>query len=378
MTGYDMTGYDMTFDFLHFTSFHHFFPSLFFSFSPPSPSLSPFFQDLLAQQHPDAHLDTRVVEAAMRGFNRVGHPDRAMELFSLLQSKRVPVSTGTCIAALRACRDGDFVTDAADIFQAMKQAGVVTTAAYEHMMSIRQRVGDSKGVIALFREMLTCQNDRVEPNRLTYCLLFPACHNWQQLVAAVNEMKRSGLTPSANMYTSLIIACSTMGRADEAMDLFHEMKDALLEPDIVTYTTLISMCSTAHRNTTAIALFEEMKLAGLQPNMKTYSALICAYANARKLEDALEVFSIMRSLDIAPDAIAYNRVIAACGKCRDANEAMRLFGDMKRDGLEPGPDTYATLLATCRAMGQNAEAAALEDEMRDAIYRTVSTLGGAE
>jgi pentatricopeptide repeat protein len=329
--------------------------------------------DLLAEEQPNAALTIGVIEAASKCFRKSGDCRLSIELFYLLQKKGMAVNASTCVNTIEACRSEGLIQEAWHIFEAMKHAEIATTKAYNAMIGMLNALGDANTVISLFREMVVLRKDRIKPCQKTYCLVFPMCKDWQQLVVVVNEMKRSGLDPSAEMYTSLIVACEKLGRYDEAIGLFKEMKEARLEPSTTTFTVLISICSKREQNTHAAALFHEMKEAGLTPSLHTYNALMCANANALQVRDAMDAFRDIRSSGLRPDVVAYNSIMMACTKSGDVDGALRFFRQMKSEGMVPGPDTYRILLPACRNAGnKDREVGVLQNEMRDAIRHTKS------
>ena len=77
-----------------------------------------------------------------------------------------------------------------------------------------------------------------------------------------------------------MMACTGVGRMEEARGLLEDMRQAGFRPDVRAYNILLK----GHARDRGVAslqeLFEDIKRAGLSPSGATYNTMVDAYADA--------------------------------------------------------------------------------------------------
>ena len=77
-----------------------------------------------------------------------------------------------------------------------------------------------------------------------------------------------------------MMACTGVGRMEEARGLLEEMRRAGFRPDVRAYNILLKGHARERGMASLQELFEEIKRAGLSPSGATYNTLVDAYADA--------------------------------------------------------------------------------------------------
>lgn len=87
-----------------------------------------------------------------------------------------------------------------------------------------------------------------------------------------------------------MLACTSVGKVDEAEALLDEMREAGFSPDIRAYNIVLRGHAKAGAAARLPQLLAEIEAAGLTPTARTYNTLIDAYVNAGMLDQVTALY----------------------------------------------------------------------------------------
>merc|ERR1719162_2143049 len=108
-----------------------------------------------------------------------------------------------------------------------------------------------------------------------------------------SEMRRLGVEPDANTYSTVISACDRSAQTGRAARIFSSMKEqgGQCSSNLGAYNAMINACGRGDKTLDdALALLEELQTKGPAPDAVTYSTVMKLSERARRPEDALQVF----------------------------------------------------------------------------------------
>ena len=118
----------------------------------------------------------------------------------------------------------------------------------------------------------------------------------------------AGVKPDVFSYSSLMTACASGGKTEEALDVFKSMQATGVEPDVISYNSLITACANGGKFRQGLEVFECASEAGLAcGNYEMHHTLLeaCQMAGdvlgAQRMEQLIEENQLS---NLAPSASA--------------------------------------------------------------------------
>jgi len=162
-----------------------------------------------------------------------------------------------------------------------------------------------------------------------------------------------GLTPSDQLYTTMIDVLISNGRMDEGLNLFAEMK-ARCDADKVkgqsfsaAYGSVIRGFAQRKECQRAIQCYEEMLEHNVKVSLVVFNTLIDACARVADMEGGARLFQDMITGQVTPDLITYSTLIKGYCLCGDMDQGMQLFMLMRKKGIQPDAVVFNSLLDGC-------------------------------
>ncbi|KAF2301299.1 hypothetical protein GH714_022486 [Hevea brasiliensis] len=221
-----------------------------------------------------------------------------------------------------------------------------TASTYNSMISMLMQEGHYEKVHELYNEM--CNEGSCFPDTITYSALISAFGKLGRddyAMRLFDEMKDSGLHPTAKIYTTLLGIYFKLDKVEKALDLIQEMKNKGCTPTVFTYTEWIKGLGKAGKADDAYSVFLDMLKEGCKPDVVVINNLINILGKVGRLEDARRLFNQMGAWQCKPNAVTYNTVIKALFECKaPASEAVSWFEKMKANGVTPSSFTYSILI----------------------------------
>lgn len=141
------------------------------------------------------------------------------------------------------------------------------------------------------------------------------------------RMKKHGLKPNAQVYTSLINSIANHQSSDFAMEKLYYLRKECIEKQVelndVNYNAMIAAYGRHGRVQEAFVLVDEMRDKKMPMSLNTYNVLFVAAVGQKNggLVLALKLWHMMKQHKIQPDIKTYNLLLRCI---RDTN-----FGDLK-------------------------------------------------
>ncbi|KAJ4832589.1 hypothetical protein Tsubulata_023319 [Turnera subulata] len=208
-----------------------------------------------------------------------------------------------------------------------------------------------------------------------------------------DKMEKEAISPSIELYNSLISGLFKSKKLSEVMKLLGEIYTLGVAPNVVTYEAVIAGWCDEGRLDKAFSAYFEMIEKGFAPNLIICSKIVSCLYRLRRIDEAnmllqkmvdfdlvldQECFNRLQSTDCQkivetldetsesfslPNNVAYNIAIAGLCKSGKVDSARRLFSDLLLRGFSPDNFTYCTLIHGFSASGNVNEAFNIRDEM---------------
>ncbi|KAJ0817542.1 putative tetratricopeptide-like helical domain superfamily [Helianthus annuus] len=147
-------------------------------------------------------------------------------------------------------------------------------------------------------------------------------------------------------YNAIIIGCTRVGEAFEALQLFRNLMCTDLGFDEISLSGAFSACAVIKAYTFGVGLHGLTIKSMLQSNVCVENAMLDMYGKCGALTEARRVFDDMR----IRDAVSWNAIIAAYEQNGNVDETLELLVSMLGSGLEPDEFTFGSVLKACAGL----------------------------
>jgi len=211
--------------------------------------------------------------------------------------------------------------------------------------SIMQKLasrGHSRDAQALLERMWTSEDKTMQPDAVTYSLVFNAYANaktkdpdgaYTLLQAMEERYKKHGdlaIRPNTVVYNTFLLVLANAGDGERAELVLKEMETSPdLRPDAISYGTVLTAWKNASRGDEAEALLWRTP----NPDRTCFSITISALAKEGKAKRAEAIMQHMISQNIQPNTGTYTAVLNAWANAKDDPDA---FENAKRVLQEMG------------------------------------------
>lgn len=189
------------------------------------------------------------------------------------------------------------------------------------MTAIMQKLasrGHSRDAKALLERMWSSSDDKMQPDAVTYSLVFNAYANAQ-------DVDPNGA------YELLQIM----------KERFQKQGNLSSRPNTVVHNSFLSVLANAGDGERAEQVLREMEAENdLRPDAFSYGTVLTAWKNASRGDKAEELLWRIPS----PDRVCFSITIAALAKQGEAKRAEAILRYMVAQNLEPSTDTYTAVL----------------------------------
>ncbi|KAI3879502.1 hypothetical protein MKW92_000879 [Papaver armeniacum] len=201
-----------------------------------------------------------------------------------------------------------------------------------------------------------------------------------------NEMKASDLEGNEDTVGYLIRAYCKNNKLSKADEVLHQFLERRIVPDVTAFTKLISGLSSKGKFHRVCELLRRMIAADRLPTMFTYQEIIHGLCKNKMLREAFRIFEELKVRGYSPNGMMYDMLIYGLCKNDDLSgfvpneyrynvlihgyfgigklrEALTLYKKMCDGGLKVSALSYRTLIRGMSLNGRMCEAIALFDEM---------------
>ncbi|KAJ7959241.1 Pentatricopeptide repeat-containing protein [Quillaja saponaria] len=199
----------------------------------------------------------------------------------------------------------------------------------------------------------------------------------EEAVKVFEKMQKAGRHPDQVSFVTVISACMSLSRLDDACELFTQMPN----PNVVAWNVMISGHAKRGCELAAITFFLNMRKAGIKSSRSTLgsvlsaiaslaapvygllvhaeaikqgldsniyvgSSLINMYGKCEMLHAAKEVFDAIDEKNI----VIWNAMLGGYVQNGYVNQVMELFFNMTRCGTQADEFTYTSILSACACL----------------------------
>merc|ERR1719171_2643392 len=202
----------------------------------------------------------------------------------------------------------------------------------------------------LWRE-LTCDK-KMTPSEQLYSTMIDILVSNGRMDDALRlfeEMKTSSgdkLTGSgfAAAFASVIRGFAQRKECQRALQCYKEMQERNVKISVVVYNTLIDACCRVSDMEGAAQIFQDLVAAQATPDLITYSTLIKGYCLCGDMDQGMQLFMLMRKKGIVPDAVVFNSLLDGCAKRQMRAMCEQVIRDMEEACIKPSNHTVSILV----------------------------------
>lgn len=344
--------------------------------------------------------NAQVFGAWMAVLDRQGDVAGVRRVFDDMKHRQVPPDVIVYNRAIAACVAAGETDEASRLLCQMQAQGVTPDSlSFSPLITAHLKAGDLRTACSLASTM---EAQRLSVPLSVHRALFHACSeqgNAWQAQQQLSMLKRSGLSPDADILESLVRTFTRVGRIDEALSHFKYITRQV-RPHTHSYAVLVAALARRNRldeartlieqlqargerltpamrcaliqfhtqtgdMTTARQVWNDMKREGLAPTAGEASALITAWAHAGDLKGAIACFRAIRERRGPGDVCLHNALINAYNVAGDFRGAEKRFQRMLDRGIAPTQDTYFLMLARHELDGDVVAAWRWWNDMKD-------------
>lgn len=351
-----------------------------------------------------SRMDTRDAmtwTAMISGYEKNGFPDKALEVYALMEVNKVSPDDITIASALAACACLGSLDVGVKLHELAESKGfisyIVVTNAILEMYAKSKRIDKAIEVFKCMHEkdvvswssMIAgfCFNHRnfealyyfrhmladVKPNSVTFIAALAACaatgalRSGKEIHAHVLRcgIEYEGYLPNALI--DLYVKCGQTGYA-WAQFCAHGAKD------VVSWNIMIAGFVAHGHGDTALSFFNQMVKIGECPDEVTFVALLCACSRGGMVSEGWELFhSMTEKYSIVPNLKHYACMVDLLSRAGQLTEAYNFINEMP---ITPDAAVWGALLNGCRIhrhveLGELAAKYVLALEPNDAGYHVL-------
>lgn len=261
--------------------------------------------------------DSRVVFDGMRkrntvtwttviaGYARNGIGAEALNLFRVMQRRKIFANNLTMVSILRACG----------------LLGALTTGKEVHAQILKNCV----------------QSNIYIGSSLVW--LYCRCGDYSAASKVLQDMPLRDVVS----WTAMISGCANLGHEQEALEYLKEMLGEGVDPNPFTYSSALKACAQLEDIRQGKLIHSSINKSPASSNVFVGSALIHMYAKCGYLSEAIRVFDNMPERNL----VSWKAMIMAYAKNGLCREAFKLMYRMQAEGIELDDYVFATVVTEC-------------------------------
>lgn len=284
----------------------------------------------------------------MKGVKHTSCPEDVDNIISLIHRAKVTPDEVLVNCLLDACVRLRNIPRLTQVLEQFKSTGVVPSLHACAMLI--KAYGHSRrldNAWALWRELTI--DRKVTPSEEVFSSMVDAClanGDLENAVTVFREMKHvlSEFSRGAAVFSQLVKACVQRKQVKLAVEIYKETRDASFICSKVTYNTLIDALVRQGDMDGASAIFKDMSLKAVTPDLISYSTLIKGHCARGDLEQGLQLLGLMQRRSISPDAIVFNSILDGCAHKQMRTLTETVLADMESAGIAPSNFTLSILV----------------------------------
>ncbi|KAF5749699.1 pentatricopeptide repeat-containing protein [Tripterygium wilfordii] len=289
-------------------------------------SVKQVFSDI---HDPDFYSWTTLLSACVKH----GDVGFACELFDKIPKRDVAIWN----AMITGCMENGHEDIGVGLFREMHRLGVIHDN-YSYASVLSECFVDLIDFGRQVHSLVIKTGSFVRPSVVNALLtMYFNCHNVVDAYTAFDEAVN--YVYDQITYNVMIDGLVSLGRAEEAFELFIEMLETYMKPTDLTFVSLMSSCLDASVGYQVHALSVKM---GFEAYTSVGNAMITMYSNFADLRAAYTVFGSLE----AKDLVSWNTMISSYAQMNLGRSAILAYAEMQRIGIEPDEFTFGSLLTS--------------------------------
>merc|ERR1719335_163984 len=261
------------------------------------------FQDL-KREFPEKNANSHIYSLLIKGFAQRKEMRRALQLYSEMRERDIPLSLVTFNTLIDACA----------------------------------RVGDMPQASQLFSSMCT---SGIEPDLITYSTIIKGyCvqGDLEKGLQLFSIMQKKGIRPDAILFNSILDGCAKRQMRSLTETVLNDMEMAGIAPSNVTLSILIKLYGRCRDLDQAFRIIEEYPVKydfTVNPHVKTCLMSACIANN--NLDKAKEIYKQMCTDGVVVDAKTNETLVNGCLKQGDMKGAVEIIDEVLASSIRPIP-----------------------------------------
>lgn len=247
--------------------------------------------------------------ALITGFAKSGDSEKALELFSKMNSFMMKPSEFTLVGVLNACSDIGAVGEGKQVH------GYLVKLGFESQIYIMTAMVD----------------------------MYAKCGCVTDARKGFDYLQE----PDIVLWTSMIGGYVQNGQNEDALVLYCKMQIGSIFPNELTMATVLKACSSLAALEQGKQIHANVVKYGFSLEIPVGSALSVMYAKCGSVNEGNLVFRRMPTRDV----ISWNSMMSGLSQNGYGNEALELFEEMMSQGTKPDYVTFVNVLSACSHMG---------------------------
>lgn len=239
------------------------------------------------------------------GYARNGVGTEAINLFRVMQRRKIFANNLTMVSILRACG----------------LLGALTTGKEVHAQILKNYV----------------QSNLYIGSSLVW--LYCRCGDYSAASKVLQDMPLRDVVS----WTAMISGCANLGHEHEALEYLKEMLGEGIDPNPFTYSSVLKACAQLEDIKQGKLIHSSINKNPASSNVFVGSALIHMYAKCGYLSEAIRVFDNMPERNL----VSWKAMIIAFAKNGRCREALKLMYRMRAEGIELDDYVFATVVTEC-------------------------------
>lgn len=269
------------------------------------------------------------------------------------------------------CSSNQDIDRMVQIFELMQSFGVgVSSITFCTLIKAFGQSGKLNQCHDVWSQMLAAE---IVPTVITYGCYIDACVRNKATVAALkvfHSMSDHSIKPNAVVYTSLIRGLASAGQPAQAFAMYRHMRAAGVEPTSVTFNSVLDMVARKLSDPAVLQeVLDDMKIApsatsnepwtkpagrGSKTDTTAYCILINASCKTGQLNNAIMIFRQLRDEGITFDQGTFNVLLLMCAKAGRQAVVEEIFSEMCKLGMTP-TNSATTIVLKMFSRGKDLE-----------------------
>nr|CAD1832651.1 unnamed protein product [Ananas comosus var. bracteatus] len=254
--------------------------------------------------------------AMITGYAQNGNSDKALLLFSQMQSEDIRPSEFTFVGVLNAC------SDAMALLEGRQAHCYLLKLGFELQVYVKSALVDMYAKCSNVVEARKGFDQLLEEDVVLWTTMIAGhVQNGQheEALTLYGRMEKEGILPNNLTIVSVLRACSGLAALEQGKQMHAHALKRMPQRDVVDWNSIISGFSQNGRGSVALDIFEEMKRDGAEPDHITFINLLCACSHMGLVERGWFYFSqgLYRISSIDHGTCLWRIVLGACRSVRN-------------------------------------------------------------